>query len=84
MKQRYKTHKLEVLAEILHLRLVLTTEPTTGQYFAYIGHDNGFATSANTCSTPLDTKEEALNDLLLRIRYLIDHGVSTQTPQGRR
>ena len=69
-----KHHKIKDIAKLLKLRLVETGEPTTGQFFAYIGHDDGYATSCNTCSEPFDTEKEALDDLLMKVRTLIDNG----------
>lgn len=75
MTSNQNIHKVIQIAKLLKLKVRSAKEPTTGYWFAYIGHDDGKYTSCNTCSgMGHKTERDALDDLLLMVRDVIDHG----------
>ncbi|CAB4203052.1 hypothetical protein UFOVP1365_43 [uncultured Caudovirales phage] len=67
-------HNIYQVAKLLKLRVLAWKEPTTGYWSASIGHDNGIRVNADTCTCTWDTKDEALDMLLLMARELINEG----------
>jgi hypothetical protein len=68
-------HKIYQVAKLLKLRVWARQEPSTGYWFAYIGHDWGHSTNAKTCTlAEYKNIDDALDALLLMVRDLVDHG----------